>query len=143
MTKGNSPFSQTPASGQSVQVRDRESFEEERDRIQEADAARKLAGKASDKVAAIFATKFWTTDMTWGWFVYEGRHLRVTHFYEKAEGGPVAVDKFVRMGDYNRCPVAAKKRLLNENGIRYIALNPNLSLADIAPELESQKVSGS
>lgn len=53
---------------------------------------------------------------------------------------PVAVDRFQSMADFERAAaeIELKRRLCREQGVRYGVLHPELSIVDLAIELEAQ-----
>lgn len=116
------------------------------DRKEAGEAARAKAKREAktDKIAKVLGTKVYTTDKTWPFLKREvaGREyqLSVSHYYMEIN---VAVDKFYTDEDYRTGNSDLKKKLLNANGIKYVALHPGNSLADMEAELDAQEKVGS
>jgi len=89
----------------------------------------------ANKVADMLSATYFVTDYTWPFLRSADRQMAVTEFYPELN---VAVDKFYYFGAHEEGLVKDKKRLLNENGIKYVFLNASKSLGDIGPEIDEQ-----
>ena len=136
------PYAQlTQPSGVERAMEDQDAAERlvEQQEAIKAQRAKALKEGRTDKIAKVLNQKRYVTDRTWQFLTVtiggKSYQLSVSQFFFDID---VAVDKFYDMAEYEAGHTALKQKLLNANGIKYVALNPTKRLADIEVELEAQ-----
>lgn len=112
--------------------------------VEKQETARARAAKAKrdgkvEKIAKVLGQPVYITDRAWPFLqgVVAGKtyQLSVSLYFPAIR---TAVDKFYTMEDYEAGHVPLKGKLLNANGIKYVAMNPEKQLTDLEAELDAQ-----
>lgn len=127
------PSSILAASGSRPAVaEDQELIQEETDRQMRREELNRRDIVRGNKVAKMLSASYYITDKTFPFLAYKGRQLSVSEYYPSEK---VAVDKFYFAERIDQKEIEFKRKVFEENGLKYGFLSPDKKLADLATEL--------